>query len=199
MVIVGASGHGKVIAEIIEACFGALPYHFMDKKPMASFFNRKVVLPSPLAQGAELVIAVGNNRTRRQLAESFREQAFPTLVHPRANVSTSVRIGFGTVVMAGASINADAVIGQHVILNTNCSVDHDCRVDDFVHLSPNAALAGNVHVGEGAHIGIGASVIQGIVIGKWVTVGAGAVIIENVPDFAVVVGVPGKVIKYNTD
>ena len=76
-------------------------------------------------------------------------------------------------------------------------MEHDCKISDFAHISPNAALAGNVEVGEGTHVGIGASVIQGIKIGKWATIGAGAVVIKDVPDFAVVVGSPARIIKYN--
>jgi acetyltransferase-like isoleucine patch superfamily enzyme len=87
--------------------------------------------------------------------------------------------------------------GKHCIINTNASVDHDCKIGDFVHISPKVTLAGNVTVDEGSHIGIGSTVIQGRHIGKWVTIGAGAVIIEDVPDYAVVVGVPGNIIRYN--
>ena len=94
-------------------------------------------------------------------------------------------------------VNADVTIGKHCILNSGSIIEHDCVLSDYVHISPNASLAGNVSVGEGTQIGIGASVIQGITIGKWVTIGAGAVIIEDVPDFAVVVGNPGRVIKMN--
>lgn len=97
--------------------------------------------------------------------------------------------------MANVSINPSASIGNHCIINTGSIVEHDCVLSDFVHISPKAALAGNVFVGEGTQIGIGAAVIQGIKIGKWVTVGAGAVIIKDIPDYAVVVGNPGKIIK----
>jgi acetyltransferase EpsM len=196
MVLLGASGHGKVVAEIYEACFSEASCHFVDKKDITTFFNRQVLRESSIREGEELFISIGNNGIRKELALRYAAHPFSTLVHPRANVSPSVSLGAGTVVMAGASINAETRIGEHVILNTNCSVDHDCRLHDFVHISPNVALAGNVLVGEGAHIGIGASVIQGITIGKWSIVGAGAVIISDVPDYAVVVGVPGKVIKY---
>ena len=83
------------------------------------------------------------------------------------------------------------------IINTSCSIDHDCTLEDYVHVSPNATLCGTILVGEGTHIGAGATIIPNISIGKWVTIGAGAVIIENVPDHAVVVGNPGRIIKYN--
>lgn len=92
----------------------------------------------------------------------------------------------------------EAQIGRHYIINTGAVVEHDCKLADFIHVYPNASLAGNVSVGVGTHIGIGATVIQGIKIGQWATIGAGAVIIEDVPDFAVVVGVPGKTIRYQS-
>jgi len=84
-----------------------------------------------------------------------------------------------------------------VIINTNASVDHDCKIHDFAHISPQVGLAGGVEIGEGTHIGIGACIIQNITIGKWATIGAGTVVLKNVPDYAVVVGNPGKIIKYN--
>jgi acetyltransferase EpsM len=99
--------------------------------------------------------------------------------------------------MANVSVNVHTTIGRHVILNTNCCVDHDCVLEDFVHISPHASLAGNVQVGEGTQIGIGASIKQNIRIGKWVMIGAGAVIIRDVPDYSVVVGNPGRIIKTN--
>jgi acetyltransferase EpsM len=97
--------------------------------------------------------------------------------------------------MHGAILQADVQIGVHCIINTGASVDHDCVIDDYVHISPHTTLCGNVTVGEGSHIGAGATIIQGIKIGRWVTVGAGTVIIRDVPDYAVIVGNPGRIIK----
>ena len=96
----------------------------------------------------------------------------------------------------GSEVPSNIKIGKHFHANLYSYVEHDCVIDDFVHISPNASVAGNVKVGEGTQIGMGATVIQGITIGKWAVVGAGTVIIENVPDYAVVVGVPGKTIKF---
>ena len=197
MILYGASGHAKVIIEILEQQ-GILVTGLIDANPsVQALLGYKVYrLLDDLDGDEEVVISIGNNAIRKKIAAGIT-QAFGTGIHPSANISTRAQIGEGTVVMAGVAVNSSAVVGKHVILNTNCSVDHDCVISDYVHISPNAALAGNVKVGEGSHIGIGASVIQGITIGKWVTIGAGAVVIRDIPDNAVVVGNPGRVIKYN--
>jgi len=194
----GASGHAKVIIEILEkqgADIGGL----IDTNPIIKgLLNYPVInsLEKAVDNEAEIIIGIGDNLTRKKVAESVQAN-FINAIHSSANISPRSTLGAGTVVMAGVSVNCSAVIGKHVILNTNCSVDHDCIIKDFVHVSPNVALAGNVFVDECAHIGIGASVIQGVKIGKWAVIGAGAVVIRDVPDYAVVVGNPGKVIKYN--
>ena len=76
-------------------------------------------------------------------------------------------------------------------------MEHDCIVSDFVHIAPKATLCGNVRIGEGTHVGAGSTIIQGIKVGKWATIGAGAVVINDVPDYAIVVGVPGKIVKFD--
>ncbi len=97
--------------------------------------------------------------------------------------------------MPKACVNAEVKIGKHCIVNTASVIEHECVIEDFVHISPNATLAGNITVKEGAHIGIGANIIQGVNIGKYAVIGAGAVVISDVPDYAVVVGNPAKLIK----
>lgn len=193
--VIGASGHGKVIIEILEE-MGNTIAHVNDKDA-----SKKLLLGYPVstampAADIPAVIAVGNNKIRKRIAGDM-QHSFETAIHPRATISKRCVIEEGTVVMAGVSINSDTRIGKHCIINTNASVDHDCVLGDFVHVSPGVAIAGGVTIGEGSHIGIGSSVIPCVTIGKWVTIGAGTVIIEDVPDNAVVVGVPGKIIKYN--
>jgi sugar O-acyltransferase (sialic acid O-acetyltransferase NeuD family) len=198
MIIYGASGHGKVVAEIVEVS-GNTDITFVDDQPKGdTFLGYPLILANTLSflPNHKLIIAIGNNRIRKNIAQKLNWD-FTIAIHPSAQVSKRSQIKSGTVIMAGVSVNSECKIGEHVILNTNCSIDHDCDLEDFVHISPNVALGGDVRVGTCSHIGIGASVIQGIKIGKHVTIGAGAVIIEDVPDFAVVVGVPGKIIKYN--
>jgi sugar O-acyltransferase (sialic acid O-acetyltransferase NeuD family) len=194
----GASGHGKVVAEIAESISVKLKGFIDDDPSLEKVWDYPVYqeLPNDVES---LVLSLGNNLTRKKLAKKYAEFPFQTLIHSNSTLSKRAEVGEGTVVMAGVTVNADAEIGKHCILNTNASIDHDCQLEDFVHISPNAALAGNVWVGEGTHIGIGASVIQGIKIGRWSMVGAGAVVIEDVPEFAVVVGNPAKVLKFQTE
>ncbi|MBE0424769.1 MAG: acetyltransferase [Lutibacter sp.] len=195
----GASGHAKVIIEILEGTHKKIGGLVDENSAITSLMVYPVVEKVPGNFNKEtdsFIISVGANAIRKKLVAGLK-LPFDIAIHPSANVSKSAKIGEGTVIMAGVSINADAKIGKHTILNTNCSVDHDCVIGDFVHLSPNVALAGDVTVEEGAHIGIGACVIQGIKIGKWATIGAGTVVIKDIPAFAVVVGNPGEIIKYH--
>jgi acetyltransferase EpsM len=200
ILLYGASGHAKVICEILEAQ-GRIPYGLIDDNPLVTSLLDYPVY-NTLQQAAvqtddEFIISIGSNRVRKIVAHKLSEVKFTHAIHPAAVISPRSSIGRGTVVMANVTVNVHSNIGEHVILNTNCSIDHDCVVEDFVHISPNVALAGNVQVGEGTQIGIGASIKQNIRIGKWVMVGAGAVIIRDVPDYAVVVGNPGRIIKMN--
>jgi len=196
--IYGASGHGKVVMDII-ASIGEyeLGYVFDDDVTLKSFkkLEVKTSMREEKLREFPLVFTIGNNEIRKKIVEKTEHTTAPPMIHSNAIKSPSAVIANGTVVMAGVVINADAQIKSHVIINSGAVVEHDCLLEDYVHISPNAALAGDVNVGEGSHIGIGAQVIQGVKIGKWCTIGAGAVIIEDVPDGATVVGNPAKIIK----
>jgi len=191
--VIGASGHAKVIIDLIEELGGTVENVYDQDINKKEIINYKIVhnfdnLPK------QSVVAIGNNFIRKKIADE-NSLNLPALVHPKSFISKYAKLDKGTVVMAGVSVNADSSIGNHCILNTNCSIDHDCKIADFVHISPNVALAGNVEIGECTHIGIGACVIQGISIGKNCVIGAGAVIIKDIPDGSTVVGNPGKIIK----
>jgi sugar O-acyltransferase (sialic acid O-acetyltransferase NeuD family) len=195
----GAGGHAKVVIEILEHQKKIISGLVVDNPSIESLLEYPVLQAIPnnlLRNESKMIVCIGNNKSRKELAEK-NSIGYETAIHPSANISFRSTIGEGTVVMANVSVNCDSTIGRHVILNTNCSIDHDCVLEDYVHISPHAALAGNVQVGTGTHVGIGACVINGMKIGKWATIGAGAVIIADVPDFAVVVGNPGKIVKYN--
>jgi len=197
--IFGCSGHAKVIIDILLLNKEQIEL-ILDDKPLSSelleipvFDYYKVEFLNPDNQ---LIIAVGDNYMRKKLSKRWKGQ-YKTTIHPKAVVSSHTLIGEGTVVMASAIINSGAYIGNHVIINSGSLVEHDCIINNYVHISPMAALAGSVFVDEGAQIGINATIRQGIKIGKWAIVGAGAVVVKDVPDYAVVVGNPASILRYN--
>ncbi|WP_312900830.1 acetyltransferase [Chryseobacterium taichungense] len=194
MYLYGASGHGKVVAEVAEES-GYNIEAYIDMNLSKNELLNYTVHHNPPSKHIDVVVSIGNNKIRKNIVEENTLFNYITLIHPKSSVSKRAHIEEGTVVMAGVTINASVNIGKHCILNTNSSIDHDCVLEDFVHISPNAALGGSVYVGEGTHVGIGACIIQGIRIGKWCTIGAGAVIINDIPDGSTVVGNPGKIIK----
>ena len=198
MYLYGASGHAKVIIEILENSNKTVKGIFDDNENIEQLLDYKVAPFSsglnPLAD--QLIISIGNNSIRKKISSSI-DVNYGTAVHPFTKISGRSKVGAGTVIMAGVVINADATIGKHCIINTNASVDHDCIIGDFVHISPNVALCGNVTVGEGTHIGAGTVIIPGVLIGKWCNIGAGSVVIKDVPDFTTAVGNPSRIIKSN--
>lgn len=196
----GASGHCKVIIDILQSNNQSITEIIDDAPRFDTILGLKVTSSKEFNFSSlqNVILSIGNNKVRKRLATVLNTN-FVTVIHPKAIVSKYVNLGEGTVVMAGAIINPDANIGKHCIINTGAIVEHDCAISDYVHISPNSSLAGGVVVGEGSQVGIGASVIQGIKIGKWVTIGAGSVIIKDIPDFAVVVGNPSRIIKVNNN
>jgi sugar O-acyltransferase (sialic acid O-acetyltransferase NeuD family) len=198
MIFYGAGGHGKVVIEAWIASGGVVTAIF-DSDPAVTRCGEFAVsraFDEDKLSTAPLIISIGDNGARKRIVEGRLPNLFGKVFHPAAVISSSVSVGDGTVVMAGAIVNAKTSIGRHVIMNTGCVVDHDCLISDYVHVSPRSTLCGGVLVGEGTHIGAGATVIPNIKIGKWAIIGAGSVVIEDVPDYAIVVGVPGKIKKY---
>jgi sugar O-acyltransferase (sialic acid O-acetyltransferase NeuD family) len=209
LVIWGAGGHGKVVADVARAA-GYAVVGFVDADPgklgsvvepggaavilgEASLFESLGRAERPFDA---LAIAIGNNRARLQArARVSGRTPLPVLVHPSAVVSPSATLGEATVVMATAVINPAARVGAAVIVNTAAIIEHDCVVGDGVHLSPNATLAGEVCVGSSSWIGAGATVIQQVRVGQSSIVGAGTVVIRDVPDGVTVVGCPARVVR----
>jgi sugar O-acyltransferase (sialic acid O-acetyltransferase NeuD family) len=197
MILYGASGHAKVIIEIAKSQ-GLEVDSIIDDN-----LEIKSVLDIPVHHSLDnfpssykTIIAIGDNAIRKKITSNTDLIFENALIHSKAEISPSAKIGKGTVVMANTVINASSNIGDHCIINTGSIVEHDCEIHNYVHISPQAAMAGGVKIKEGTHVGIGAVVIPGITIGKWVIIGAGAVINKDVPDFAVVVGNPGRIIRY---
>ncbi len=195
----GASGHAKVVLDILFSKNIQVDA-IIDDNPKTSHLSNIPVLHTKdykVAEEDQFIVAIGDNLIRKKIVE-LNHYNYLSASHLSATISAFASIGEGTIVMPQVVINSDARIGKHCIINSRSVIEHDCVLEDFVHISPNAAIAGNVYIGEGTHIGIGANVIQGIKIGKWATIGAGTVIIKDVPDHAVVVGNPGKIIKINS-
>lgn len=194
LLIIGASGHGSVVADIATKLGYNISFWDDDiLKKVNDFIVEKRSLVVP--ENSKITIGIGSNHIREQISLLYPEYKYATLYHPNSYISDNVRIGVGSVIMSGVSINNGSFIGRHCIVNTGAVVDHDCILDDYVHISPNATLCGNVTIGHGTWVGAGAVLIQGITVGKNVVIGAGAVVISNIPDNTTVVGNPGKIIK----
>jgi len=206
VVIYGAGGHGRVIADIVEwQARNAIAGFVDDQQDLWGkmiFGCRRVlggfeVLANGYQRGCEVIIAVGDNVMRRQLSCRISKLGyrFAIAIHPSCQIGRGVEIGLGTVVMANAVINTGTNIGAHVIINTGATVDHDCIIEDFVHIAPGAHLGGGVFVGQGSLVGIGASVIERIQVGKHTVIGAGAAVTRDIPHAVTAVGIPARVVK----
>lgn len=192
LIIIGASGHGKVVADI-AALNGYKDIVFLDDdENIKECAGYHVIGKSTEASDGEVFVAVGNAETRKRLMELYKDRVLPLLIHPNAVVADGVEIGNGTVVMAGAVINPGAQIGKGCIINTSSSVDHDCILEDFCHVSVGAHLSGTVVVGMGTWIGAGATVINNVNICAGCMIGAGAVVIKDINEPGTYVGVPAK-------
>ena len=205
LLLLGAGGHGRVVADIAAAT-GWRGIAFLDDRwpalsqnlawPVLGNFGD---IAARAADCTAMLVTIGGNRSRLQTHRDLCERIcfIPTLIHPSAVVSPHATIGAGSVVMANAVINAGARIGEAVIINTAATIDHDCCLADGVHVSPGAHLAGGVDIGEASWIGIGSAIREGIVIGADVVVGAGAAVVADIDDRLMAAGVPATVRKGN--
>lgn len=208
LLVVGAGGHGKVVADIARESGRWEKIAFLDDKfPFLTKVGDWDVIgvisdtSQFLGEYPEAVVAIGANRLRLEVMKRMLDEGFqfPVMVHPDASVSRSTSIAAGTVICAQAAVIIGSRIGMGSIVNTAASVGHDCQVESGVHVAPGVRLAGGVSIGECSWVGIGAVVKEGLSIGSGVVVGAGTTLIKDVPDNVTVVGSPGRVIKENTD
>ena len=202
LAILGAGGHGSVVADCAER-LGWSQVVFFDDNPNAEnpgpweLAGTGADLLASLTDFDAFIVGIGLNRIRLERQQALRAAGgrVATLIHPAATVSRHAVIGEGSVVFSGAVVNPGATVGQASILNTGCGIDHDDRLGDGVHVSPGAHLGGGVSVGEASWIGLGASVREGISIGSDVRVGAGAVVVRDVAAGLTVVGNPAREMK----
>ena len=193
LAIIGASGHGKVIADIAVKN-GYKEIVFLDDNPnVQECAGFRVVGPSEDVDkypDYDVIVAIGNACIRKKIQKQVGEDRLITLIHPQSVISRRVTIGQGTVIMAGAIINSDTKIGEGCIINTGASVDHDCSIGNFVHVSVGAHVAGTVIIGDGTWIGAGATVSNNVVICGGCMIGAGAVVVRNIKKKGTYMGVP---------
>ena len=207
LLIVGAGGHGAVVAEAAAESGDWEKIEFLDDNPVsAQVLDYPVIgavadLTAQLDDSTSVLIALGHNIRRLELLDRVAGAGggLATVIHPSAQISPSVSMGAGSAVFAGAIVNARAKIGLGAILNTGATVDHDCVIGDAVHISPGANIAGEVTVGDCSWIGIGASIREGISIGRNCIVGAGAAVVSDVADGTKVGGVPARVLTTKDD
>jgi len=198
LLILGAGGHGRAVADLAGAC-GFTVAGFTDR-PGADprVLGNDDDLPA-LARSASIdagVIGLGNSALRRrgELFDRLRESGLPIpiLAHPRATLSSSVRVGLGSVVFPAVVLGAGTTVGENVVIYSGAIIEHDCRIADHVYISPGVVLSGAVVLEVGAFVGAGAVILPGMTIGKHAIVGAGAVVLADVRTGETVAGVPAR-------
>lgn len=201
IVIIGASGHGKVVADIAKLNNYEEIIYLDDDISKKNCGDHVIVGKindiEKFDINYDFFVAIGDNLVRKKISRLLSDKGYrqPTLIHPSAIIDNTAIILEGSVIMAGVIINADVVIKHGVIINTAASIDHECVINDFVHISPGVHIAGNVKIEQNSWIGIGSQIIQNVNIGKNVIVGAGATVIENIENNIIVTGTPAKMLK----
>ena len=201
VVIIGASGHARVIADIVKIN-GDNIIGFLDDNAEIqgkTIFDGKIVLGDTSEESVKkyadcyFIIGIGSHRVRKIISEKYSNLKWYTAIHPSSIIGSDVSIKEGTVIMAGTVINTGTVVGKHCIVNTSSSLDHDNILEDYVHISPGSHLAGTVRISEGTWICAGVTIINNITIGKNNIIGAGATVIKNIEEEdSTFVGIPVK-------
>lgn len=198
MILYGNSGHARVVIDCLQSQ-NKIVRGIFDDNFLKEGINRYVMLGEydpKVHPDEELIITIGDNLLRKKVSNLIQHN-FGIACHSTSTISPNTLIGDGTVIIHKSILQSNVRVGEHSIVNTAASVDHDCVIEDYVHISPNATLCGGVSIGEGTHVGAGAVIIPNITVGRWATIGAGTVVIKDVPDYSLVVGNPGRIVRIN--
>lgn len=207
-IIVGAGGHARVVYEILRHDRNIDVVAFVDNVANTSsetiggisVVGDHYILPKYLNEGAiGAIIGIGDNKIRTSHFEMIKNLGFEPInaIHPTSHIAYDVKIGNGVVIGTGATIATDAIIGDNVIINTRTIIEHEGVIEDNVHIAPGSSIAGRVIIKKGAFVGIGSVIKEYIKIGENAIVGAGSVVLDDIPDNAVAVGSPAKIVKIN--
>jgi acetyltransferase EpsM len=209
LIVIGGGEHARVVIEAARTrpeCFEILG--FTDEQACEETSRRlglprlgddNVAIAKACGNQAWIVIGVGNvspNAMRANIVQRFPADAFATVVHADASVSTTAQVATGAVVLARAVVASGARVGAHAIINHGAIVEHDVVLGDFVHLGPAAAIGGGTKIGAGSYLGLGSRIRDHVQIGRNVLVGMGAVVIGDVTDGACLVGFPARPIAH---
>lgn len=207
LIIWGASGHARVVADIVRLTKRYTVFGFLDdiddSRKGTIFCGAKILGGQEQFETlknnniSNFILGFGDCEARLALSIKLTDFGFTliTVIHPSAVIASDVIIGSGSTIMAGVVVNSGTVINENVIINTSASIDHDCVIEKGVHISPGVHVGGGVTIGTGTWIGIGAIIKNKIEIGHNVVVGAGAVVLNDIPDGVTAFGVPAKVFK----
>lgn len=199
LLIIGAGGHGKVVADIALKMDRWKEIAFLDdNEDIKTSMGIEVIGKSAdmyrYIKDYDIFVAIGTNEMRKIIQEKLeiRGANIPVLIHPEAVIGREVEIGVGTVIMAGVVVNCCTTIGKGCIINTGATIDHDNLIEDYVHISPGVHTAGAVRIGKGTWLGIGSIVSNNITITSGCTIGAGAVVVKDIDKSGNYVGVPAR-------
>lgn len=202
LIIIGAGGHGKVVADVAIDTEKYENIYFMDDYSSTNLFYGFKNLGETnqlykYKNSADVFVAIGRNDIRKGILEKLLGNNYhvPTLIHSSAIISKNAQIDRGTVIMPAVVINSSATIGLGAIINTNSNIDHDCKIGDFTHVSPGVSIAGSVKIGKECWIGINSTIINNISITDGIVVGAGSVVIKNIKERGTYIGSPARRIK----